>query len=438
MLNPGHAVMQLLYSLLLYLGVPLLLARLAWLGLSDSDYLKGWRERFGHAGPRDASKPLVWVHAVSVGEVQAARPLLDYLQRRSPEVDLLLTTTTPNGARTAAQAYAAGVARQYFPYDLPHVVTRFLDSVRPSLLIIMETEIWPNLYRECRRRGIPVALVNARLSERSCRGYRRIGGLTARTLRCLSLVAAQSRADADRFVSLGADPATVRVTGNLKFDISQPHSTLEAGEVMRRFFSVNRPVWLAASTHDGEERIVLDAFTQVLERQPACLLVLAPRHPERAAEVGELCRKFGFLTVYHSQNGEYSAQTRVYIVDTLGELPVFYAASDIGFVGGSLTPLGGHNMLEPASLGVPVLAGPHLFNFAEVSELLASAEALEQVSTANELAGKVCELLDDANLRHAIGERGKQVVRNNQGTLARLIDALTELFPFSQPPNKSG
>ncbi len=420
------------YSLLLYLAVPLVLCRLAWSGLANRDYLKRWPERFGHAASPPRARPVVWIHAVSVGEVQAARPLLDQLQKYWPDGCMLMTTTTPTGARTVERLYGDTVGHRYFPYDLPHVIRRFLDTVRPDVLIVMETEIWPNLFRQCARRDIPVALVNARMSERSCRGYRCLGGLTARTLRCLTLIAAQSGTDAERFLALGADADTVKVTGNLKFDINQPHSTSEAAEVMRRFFSVNRPVWIAASTHEGEERMILEAYEKVLARHGDCLLVLAPRHPERAVELLELSSRSGFKSVIHSDNRDYTETTQVYIIDTLGELPVFYAASDLSFVGGSLVPHGGHNMLEPASLGIPVIAGQHVFNFTEVSELLASAGALGQVSTVNELASKVCQLLEDANLSHAMGERGRQVVQENQGTVARLINSLTAIFPVQR------
>jgi len=416
--------MYFVYSLMLYMSVPLVLCRLAWLGMRNRDYLKRWPERFGYAAPVPSREPVIWVHAVSVGEVQAAGPLLEYLWKNGYRGKLLLTTTTPGGARTAERLYGNTVEQRYFPYDLPGVVKRFLNTITPRLLIVMETEIWPNLYRECRRRNIDIALVNARLSDKSRHGYNRFRSLTTRTLQCLSLVAAQSRADAERFLSLGVKPECVKITGNLKFDIARPHSITEAAEVRRRFFSPSRPVWIAASTHEGEEAMVLEAFRRVLEQHADCLLVLAPRHPERSDEILELCGRHGFLASLHTYNRQYTERTQIYVIDTLGELPVFYAAADIGFVGGSLVPHGGHNLLEPASLGIPVLAGRHLFNFVEISELLVSAGAMKQVSTVPELAGKVCELLEDANLRHAMGERGRRVVEDNQGTLVRLVESL--------------
>lgn len=420
--------MYLIYSLVLYLAVPLVLLRLLWLGIKTPAYLAGWGQRFGYGPPLNRNGTVIWIHAVSVGEVQAAKPLVDHLLRQRPPSSLLISTVTPTGAQTVRRLFNGSVEHRFFPYDLPGAVDRFLERVDPALVLIMETEIWPNLYRHCRLRRIPVALINARLSENSLRGYRRFGSFLGTTLNCLSLIAAQSRADADRFLSLGAVPAIVRVTGNLKFDINQPPSVIEAGEVQRRFFS-GRPIWIAASTHAGEEEAVLEAHKQVLHEHGDCLLILAPRHPERAQSVTELARRQGFQTTRHSENSGYSEQTQVYILDTMGELPVFYAAADVSFVGGSLIPAGGHNMLEPASLGVPVICGPHLYNFSEAAGLLGEAWALDVVSTPAELAGRVNQLLEDANLRHTLGESGRQVIRDNQGTLQQVLDAVQGLWP---------
>jgi len=418
--------MYVIYSLLLYLSVPVVLLRLLWRSLGNPDYRRRWGERFGYAAPPAPGGPVIWIHAVSVGEVQAARPLVEHLARHCPGYRLLLTTTTPTGAATAQRLFGDGIEHRYLPYDLPGAVARFLARTAPVLAIILETEIWPNLYRACRRRHIPVALVNARLSEKSRRGYRRFPGLVRRTLGCLALIAAQSRPDADRFLSLGAPAALLRITGNLKFDVSPPRSVVEAGEGLRRFLSPDRPVWVAASTHAGEEELCLRAFREVLAEHGNCLLILAPRHPERSRAVVELARREGFKPVIHSDNRAYRADTRVYVLDTLGELPVFYAAADVSFVGGSLVAAGGHNVLEPAALGVPVICGPHLFNFSEAAARLEAAGALCRVSTVTELAGTVNRLLDDANLRHEQGEQGRRVVLDNQGSLQRLLQAMSE------------
>lgn len=418
--------MYLLYSLLLYLSVPAVLLRLLWRSRGNPGYRRRWGERFGYVAPLAPGGPVIWIHAVSVGEVSAAKPLVEYLARQYPGRRLLLSTTTPTGAETARRLFNGIIEHRYFPYDLPGAVRRFLKRTAPELVIILETEIWPNLYRCCRRRGIPVALVNARLSEKSARGYRRFPGLVRRTLESLALIAAQSRADADRLRSLGAPSRLLRVTGNLKFDVSPPHSVAEAGEGLRRFLSPGRTVWLAASTHAGEEELCLRAFREVLAGHGDCLLILAPRHPERSRAVLELARRDGFKPVRHSERGAYTVDTRVYVLDTLGELPVFYAAADVSFIGGSLVAVGGHNVLEPAALGVPVICGPHLFNFSEAAGRLEEAGALCRVSTVTELARTVDRLLDDANLRHALGEQGRRVVLENQGSLQRLLQALSE------------
>lgn len=417
------------YSLVLYLCIPLVFVRLLWLGSKNPSYLRRWPERFGFLPDLNITKPLIWLHAVSVGEVQAAKPLAEQLLKKYSRHQLLITTTTPTGALTVKQIFGGRVLHFYFPYDLPHSVSRFLKNIRPQLLIIMETEIWPNLYRQCHEKNIPVALINARLSERSNIGYRRFPRLTGLTLQHAALIATQTKTDADRFLSLGADPDIVKITGNLKFDILQPHSISEKAQVLRRFFSVNRAIWIAASTHEGEEKIILDAFREVLKRDKHCLLIIAPRHPERFQAVTDLCEKTGFNTVKNSEKENYSASTQVYVLDVLGELPAYYATSDISFVGGSLVPSGGHNMLEPASLGVPIICGRNLFNFVEVADLLKKENALFLVSTATELAETVDKLLSDADLRHNMGERARKVFRGNQGTINKVMLSLEKIFP---------
>ena len=417
------------YSLVLSVFAPFVFIRLLWLGTKNPDYLKRWPERFGFLPELQITKPLVWLHAVSVGEVQAAKPLVEQLLKKHPDRQLLITTTTPTGMATVKQLFGERVLQLYFPYDLPLSISRFLNKLNPKLLIVMETEIWPNLYRRCHFRNIPIALINARLSERSSGGYRRFPRLTARTLQYVSLISAQTRADAERFLLLGANPDTVGVAGNLKFDVTQPHSISEKGQVLRRFFSVNRTIWIAASTHEGEEKIVLEAFKEVILHDPDCLLIIAPRHLERFQAVTDLCKKAGFNTVKHSEKENYSGATQIYVLNTLGELPAFYATSDISFVGGSLVPSGGHNMLEPASLGIPIICGEYLYNFTEVADLLKQEHALFLVSTAKELAETVIKLLSDANLRHNMGERARKVFFGNQGSVNNILLSLQEIFP---------
>lgn len=422
--------MRTLYSFLLTLLTPLVLLRLIWLARRNPAYLDRWPDRLGFPRALPGGSPVIWLHAVSVGEVLAARPLLDRLIEVYPQYRMVVTTTTPTGAATVRRSFGGTIEHRYFPYDLPIAVRRALRVLHPSLVVIMETELWPNYFAACAKAGVPLALVNARLSEKSARGYRRVSTLVRDTLRSATLIAAQSRADADRFLSLGADPARLIVCGNVKFDMDVPQSLREQGEALRQFFSTSRPVWIAASTHPGEEAGILEAFGALQQPFPDCLLILAPRHPERCDAVEELSRHAGFDTLRRSRREQYGGGTEVFILDSLGELPVYYACADIAFVGGSLVPVGGHNLLEPASLGVPVISGPHLFNFSSISELLLEAQAMCVVSNAAALADTVIRLLRDADLRRAMGDRARGVFLQHRGctevlirNLGRVIDA---------------
>lgn len=418
------------YTLLLYLLAPMVLLRLAWRGLRAPAYLRRWPERFGFIEPPLGSQ-VIWLHAVSVGEVQAAQPVIRALLDRYPDHSLLVTTVTPTGSARVQALFGSEVAHVYAPYDLPGAVTRFFDRVRPCVAIIMETEIWPNLFAMCRRRSIPLLLINARLSGKSVQGYRRFRSLVDQTLAAVTQIAAQGEADAQRFLSLGADSARVVVTGNLKFEQRVMPSLLERAEALRREWGVGRPVWIAASTHEGEDELVLDVFLQLRRQFRDCLLVLVPRHPERFEPVAELCRQRGLNTVLRSTREPCSAQTQVFIGDSMGELPLFYAASDVAFVGGSLVPHGGHNLLEPAALGIPVVTGPHVFNFTEICNLLQTAAACRKVESEAGLERTVREWLADANARHRAGEQGRRVVERNRGALAAVLDMLDRQISLS-------
>ncbi|MHB1241376.1 MAG: lipid IV(A) 3-deoxy-D-manno-octulosonic acid transferase [Gammaproteobacteria bacterium] len=415
--------MRLIYTAILYLLTPLVMLRLLWRSRADPDYRRRWPERFGF-GSTQRRPGAIWVHAVSVGEVQAAVPLIRSLRECDPALPLVVTTTTPTGSRHVRRVFGQDVIHVYIPYDLPGAVRRFLRRVRPRLLIVMETEIWPNLYHWCRRADIPVVLANARLSERSAAGYARVPGLVRDTLDCLAAIAPQSQLDAARLLALGADPRRVSVTGNLKFDVRLPASLLEQAQALRRALGTNRAVWIAASTHEGEDEQVLKAHAAVRERIHDALLVLVPRHPERFARVAALCRRLGYATVVRSAGGPCLPRTAVFLCDTMGELPAFYGASDLAFVGGSLAPAGGHNLLEPAALGVPVLTGPHMDNFLEVTELMLQAGAARTVDGSDALAGAVTEWLQNAPLRHRAGEQGRALVERNRGSLERLLAVL--------------
>lgn len=419
--------MYALYSLALYAATPLVLARLLVRSLRLPAYRRRWRERFGIVPGRPPAGA-VWFHAVSVGEAQATLPLVRALRARWPGLPVAVTTTTPTGSERVRELYGDEVYHCYLPYDLPSAVARFLSRLAPRAAVVMETELWPNLFRACARRAVPVVVANARLSARSAAGYRRVRPFIARVLADTRLIAAQSEADAARFRDLGADPARVAVTGSVKFDIRLPPSLREQAEALRRQLGAERPVWIAASTHEGEEEQVLDALAQVRHGEPDVLLVLAPRHPERCDRVAALCRRRGLALVRRSEGRPVATSTAVYLLDTLGELTLFYGAADVAFVGGSLVPRGGHNVLEAAAQGIPVVIGPHTFNFALISRQLVEAGAARRVRDAGQCAAAVADLLRDPNLRHDMGERGRALVDANRGAVERLLARIEPLL----------
>ena len=413
--------MRLAYTMVLYCTAPFLVGRLLWRGLRNSAYWRRIGERFGLGARIGAQRGCVWIHAVSVGEVQAAVPIVKALKSRYPDETIVVTSTTPTGAVRIAKAFGGGVVHRYFPFDFPGSVSRFLNRVQPRVAIIMETEIWPNLLAQCRVRGVPVVLVNARLSERSAVGYRRFRRLFEPALGGVAAIAVQSGEDAHRIASIGAPPDIIDVTGSTKFDIPMLASLREEAAALRRTWGLSRGIWIAASTHDGEEALVLDAFEQVLDRVPGSLLVLVPRHPERFGEVAAQVRRRGLEPVLRSRRPPDCSGAQVFIGDTMGELPLFYAAADVAFVGGTLVERGGHNMLEPAALGLPVLFGPHVFNFAEISRRLLEAGGARTVGDSVDLGRTVIEFLHDADLRHTTGARGRAFVEGNRGASGRVL-----------------
>ena len=410
------------YTLLLYVLMPWVLLRMAWRGLRAPGYWQRWPERFGliSGAPKSAS-PTLWVHAVSVGEVQAAIPLIRALRARFPLLDIVVTTTTLTGSERVQASLAQDVRHYYAPYDLPGAVRRFLDHIQPQLLVVMETEWWPNIFHGCHARNIPIVLANVRLSQRSAAGYARVRGLTTPMLSKVSAIAAQTRQDAERLLQLGAGAQRIQVTGSVKFDIKLPASLREEAAVLRRSWGVERAVWIAASTHEGEEKYILDAFDAVKRTIPAALLVLVPRHPERFGKVAALCARRGYTTVLRSEQRACGAQTEVFIGDSMGELNLFYAAADVAFVGGSLVPTGGHNLLEPAALGIATITGPFMHNFEEITRMLREEGAVRQIDNTDQLSGAVIAYLQDANLRHAAGEKGRALVERNRGALDKLM-----------------
>ncbi len=425
---------RLFYTLLLYLAMPLVLLRLLWRAHRAPAYARRWRERFGFVSPLftmdSASEPAIWLHAVSVGETLAAVPLIKALQRDYPDHLLIVTTTTPTGSEQVQKLFGDSVYHVYAPYDLPGALRRFLERLQPSALIIMETELWPNLIHRCKMRGMTVALVNARLSARSARGYGKVAGLTAGMLAELDLVAAQAQADGERFVDLGLARDKLLISGNIKFDLELDQAvSVKAAELKSQWRGDNqRPVVLAASTHQGEDEQVLTAFTQVLGVRPEALLVLVPRHPERFDNVATLCRERGFNTVRRSENAAVTGNTQVLLGDTMGELLAFCGAVDIAFIGGSLVPVGGHNLIEPAAWGVPVLTGPHLFNFTEVATKLDDAGGLKVCADAGQLAQALLGLLNNRDKYTAMADAARTVAETNRGALTKLTGRLSLLL----------
>ncbi|MEE8281384.1 MAG: lipid IV(A) 3-deoxy-D-manno-octulosonic acid transferase [Gammaproteobacteria bacterium] len=418
--------MRFIYVILGYLLIPVLLGHLLWRSRTNPEYRQRISERFGRGHAR-LPQPSIWVHAVSVGEIQAAAALVRALLELYPTQPVVLTTVTPTGAQRARELFGDAVVHSYAPFDLVGAVRKFFDWSRPKLLIVLETELWPNLYHECGRRDVPLVLASARVSPKSVNRYRWMLSLFRQTLSHGIVIAAQSEADAKRFLALGADPQRTNVTGNIKFDFNLPADIEIDGAQFRQSHAPDRPVWIAASTHASEEEIVLAAHRQVLDAFPNALLLMVPRHPERFQTVTSLTVKQGFSAVRRSTGDDCTMDTEVFIGDSMGELPVFYAAADIAFVGGSLVQVGGHNLLEPAALGKPVLTGPYTYNAEDIARLLQDAGAARIVTDADELGEAVINLLGDAGERLRLGTLGRGVVDSNRGALDRL---LTLIAPF--------
>ena len=425
--DPIERLLRGLYSVALYLLAPITVYHLIWRGFRQPAYFQRWPERYAlyRDPPRGRS---LWLHAVSVGEVNAAVPLVNALRRGRPDLRLLVTTITPTGSERVRALWGDDVDHVYLPYDLPGAVGRFLAHHRPHAALIMETELWPNLLFGCRDRGIPSYIVNARLSERSLRGYRVLAPLVSRALRTVRIVAAQSIADAVRFVRLGALPANVIDTGNLKFDVSVPDS-LDAFAGACREQCGARPVWIAASTHADEEAVVIGIHRQLRARFPDLLLLWAPRHPERFRVVAEHARAAGWLVSTRSRARWPQADDAVFVIDTLGELMSFYACADVAFVGGSLQAIGGHNLLEPAAAGTPIVTGPHLHNFVEIAQRLEAVGAVRIGADAEAVRDAVAELLADAGLRARMAQAGHELVESGRGALAQTLMLLQPALP---------
>lgn len=423
---------RLLYTLLCYLLLPLILLRLLYRARKAPAYAKRWNERFGFFKAPVPAMNSIWVHSVSVGETIAATPLVNALKIRHPAHRMVVTTMTPTGSERVKAIHGDSVFHVYAPYDIPGAVNRFLDRITPELLIIMETELWPCTIAACHKRQIPVLLTNARLSERSARGYARLGSLTRGMLQQISFIAAQSADDAERFIQLGQPKCQTMVTGTLKYDLTIDPSLAGKAEQLRSLWLRERPVStqiiVAASTHNGEEEQILSAFQKVREQHKDTLLLLIPRHPERFNNVYDLMTKQGLSTARRSSNDPVTANTDAILGDTMGEMMLLFSASDISFIGGSLVPVGGHNLLEPVAVGLPVISGPHLFNFTDVAASLNAAKALFIAKNQEELANIISRLLVDKNLRESTGRAGQSVIERNRGALEKQLTLSTRLM----------
>jgi len=404
-----------LYTAAWQVVAPLAPLRLWWRGRAEPGYRERIGERYGRYTDAPPAGEVVWIHAVSVGETRAAAPLVERVRAARPGATIVVTSMTATGRETARALFAPNVIQAWLPYDLPGAMRRFLEHFHPSLGLVMETELWPNLVAEAAIARIPIFLVNARLSERSARGYARIGPLIRPLLGALAGVAAQTRADADRLEALGARDATV--TGNLKFDIGVPADAGALAHSLRALYG-DRPVMLAASTRDGEEAMLLDA----LGRRPLpaeTLVVIVPRHPQRFDEVAALLRARAVAHMRRSAGRAVPADVGVVLGDSMGEMPGYYGASDVAFVGGSLAPLGGQNLIEAIAAGVPVLVGPHTFNFAEAAARAVEAEAAIRVADADDLVAKAALLLADPARRAAMRVHAQGFLAAHRGATER-------------------
>lgn len=411
------------YSLLWLFALPFVLLRLLWRARHQPAYLRNVRERFGSYAIR-APGPVLWVHAVSVGETRAAEPLIRALLERWPEHTVVLTHMTPTGRATSKALFGdeSRVLRVYLPYDLGFLAGRFLRHFHPSFGVIMETELWPNLLARCRRHRIPVLLANARLSERSARRYARVPALTGLTLGALSAIGAQTAADAARLSALGA--RRVSITGNIKFDIAPPENALALGASFRALCGTRRVI-LAASTREGEEALLIAAFGR---RAPDdVLLVLVPRHPQRFNEVAALVERAGLTLQRRSDNRAVAADTRVWLGDSMGEMFAYYAAADVALIGGSWLPFGGQNLIEACAVGTPVLVGPHTYNFQLVVEQAIASGAAQGQETVDQGMRCALALLDDRPRRETMARAGLDFAATNRGATERTIGLLAQL-----------
>ncbi len=432
----GIRVNRTIYNFAFYLLLPIIVLRLLWraLVLPAPAYAKRWGERLGFVEVARAERTetrWIWVHAASVGESVAISPLVTRLRRQRPEWGIVVTTMTPTGSERIEELFGNDVCHVYAPYDYAGAVKRFLKTFRPALVVLVETELWPNLVHYSKKSGARIMVANARLSEKSYRGYQKFSALGKPMLQKIDCIAAQAQKDADRFQRLGVSGQALHITGSMKFDVSLPDNLVTQTAVMKQRIEGDRPVWIAASTRDGEEEKVLAAFKLVKREIPDALLILVPRHPERFVPVERLCHKQSLRVVRRSSEEAVDVLTDIFLGDSMGEMLVYYGLAQLAFVGGSLVNTGCQNVLEPAALGLPVLVGPSQFNFQTICEQLTDEGALRTVADENELARELVRLLRDDTGRRAMGEHGKRSVAANKGALDRIYDLTVQYLPMA-------
>jgi 3-deoxy-D-manno-octulosonic-acid transferase len=419
--------MRAFYSLLFYILIPFILIRLLWRSIKAPSYRNRWHERFAHYLQVNP-KIDIWFHAVSVGEAEALFPLVRKLLRNHPDAKLLITSTTPTGSARVKAVLNGSVEHVYLPYDIPGPVERFMQHFSPKIAVILETEIWPNLFACCGKNRIPLYIINARLSEKSCRSYQKIRSLVHPTLDQVKLICTQTQEDAARFIAIGAQYETVKTLGNIKYDVDIPQVMIDQGHRLKADLFTGRFVWLIASTHKSEETIFLKLYKELKEKIPDLLLIIVPRHPERFGEVKKLCEDQYYSMVMRTSGESIQFGTDVYLVDTMGELKMFYAAADVAFVGGSMVPTGGHNILEAAAVGVPVMFGPFMANFKEIALGVLKHQAAIQCQNKDDIAAAVMTLFSQPAYRKELIANGKQFIEQNQGAIDRIYAILEQAF----------
>ncbi|WP_305906921.1 lipid IV(A) 3-deoxy-D-manno-octulosonic acid transferase [Methylomarinum sp. Ch1-1] len=417
--------MRFIYTALFHLLLPFVLVRLYWRGMKAPEYRKRWLERLAVYN-KPYPQQVIWFHAVSVGEAEAVFPLVRLMQQRHRQAHFLVTTTTPTGSSRVKAVLGDRVEHVYLPYDLPSVVRRFLDTFQPKLAVIMEKEIWPNLFAQCGENNIPLFIINARLSANSAKGYRKIPSLVIPALGNVTSIATQTEEDRRRFVEIGAPEDRTLALGNIKFDVVVDEKLVGEGRELKRRLFAGRFVWIIASTHKGEDEIFMMLYRQLKVDIPELLLLIVPRHPERFQEVKRLAEERELNTVMRSVNDACSSDTDVYIADTMGELKMLYAAADIAFVGGSMVPVGGHNILEPLAVGLPVMFGPHMINFKEIADKVLAMQAALQCLDEQHIIGTAKRLHADAAFRERLTEKGGEFLRRNQGATGRVCSILEQ------------